>query len=70
MKMYLQKNGRCFALSKTVCGEIHLQPRPKLTGVRGEGLYLRHGSDIFHGEGLLLGEKSPFRNIPVLGWLL
>ena len=70
MKMYLQKNGRCFDLSKTAHGGINLLPRPKLAGVRGDGLYLRHGSDIFHGEGLLLGKKSPFRNIPVLGWLL
>ena len=70
IKMYFQKNGRCFALNKTTDGGIKLLPRPKLATVRGNGLYLRHGSDIYHGEGLLLGEKSPFRNIPVLGWLL
>ena len=70
VKMYLQKKGRCYALNKTMDGGIKLRPRPKLAGVRGAGLYLRHGSNIFHGEGLLLGEQSPFRNIPVLGWLL
>ena len=70
IKMYLQKNGRCFALDKTTDGAIKFQPRPKLAGVHGNGLYLRHGGDIYHGEGLLLGKSSPFRNIPVLGWLL
>ena len=70
IKMYLQKNGRCFALDKTTDGAIKFQPRPKLAGVNGNGLYLRHGGDIYHGEGLLLGKSSPFRNIPVLGWLL
>ena len=70
LKMYFQKKGRCYALSKTTDGGIKFRPRPKLAGVRGDGLYLRHGSDIYHGEGLLLGKNSPFRNIPVLGWLL
>ena len=59
-----------FALNKTTNGGIKFLPRPKLAAVPGDGLYLRHGSDIYHGEGLILGESSPFRNIRVLGWLL
>ena len=71
IKMYLQKHGRCYALHKTGDGGMMLRPRPQLTGVRGDGLYLRRGgSRIYHGEGLLLGERSPFRNIPILGWIL
>ena len=70
LKMYLQKKGRCYGLSKTCDGGIKLKPRPKLAGVHGSGLFLRQGSDIYRGEGLLLGKSSPFRNIPVLGWLL
>ena len=70
VKMYFQKNGRCFALNKTTDGGIKFLPRPKLAAVHGDGLYLRRGSDIYHGEGLLLGKSSPFRNIPLLGWLL
>ena len=70
VKTYFQKNGHCFALTKTTDGGIKFQPRPKLATVSGDGLYLRHGSDIYYGEGLLLGKSSPFRNIPVLGWLL
>ena len=70
VKMYLQKKGRCYALNKTMDGGIKLRPRPKLAGVHADGLYLRHGSNIFHGEGLILGKNSPFRNIPILGWIL
>ena len=35
------------------------------------GLYLRHdGHDIYHGEGILLGKNSPFKDIPILGLIL
>ena len=37
---------------------------------KGNGLFLKHGDDISHGAGLLMGRNSPFKNIPVLGWLL
>lgn len=30
------------------------------------GLYYRHNGQIFEGKGLLLGENSPFKNIPIL----
>ena len=69
MKMYLQKDGRCFGLQR--CGKgIKFTPRPRLGGIHGSGLYLRVGSSIYDGEGLLLGSKSPFKNIPILGWIL
>ena len=70
MKMYLQKKDRCFALNKATDGAIKICPRLKLAGVYGNGLYLHRGGDLYNGEGLLLGKNSPFRNIPVLGWLL
>ena len=44
-----------------------------LTPVRAEkykGLYLKHDGQVYQGKGLLLGPKSPFRNIPVLGLIL
>ena len=69
MKMYLQKDDRCFGVQKTGRG-ITFIPRPRLTGIRGNGLYLRVGSSIYDGEGLLLGPKSPFKKIPILGWIL
>ena len=69
IKMYLQKQGRCFGLEK--CGNgLKFVPRPKLAGVHGDGLYLRVGSGIYDGQGLILGSKSPFKNIPILGWIL
>ena len=69
IKMFLQKNGKCFALQK--CGNgITFTPRPKLAGNPSDGLYLRIGSGVYNGQGLILGSKSPFKNIPILGWLL
>ena len=35
-----------------------------------DGLFLKHGHDISDGAGLLMGKNSPFKNIPVLGWLM
>ena len=69
IKMYLQKQGRCFGLEKCENG-LKFVPRPKLAGVHGDGLYLRVGSGIYDGQGLILGSKSPFKNIPILGWIL
>ena len=47
---------------------LYLAPHPRF--VEGEGLLLKHGNDIRDGDGLLMGKNSPFKNIPVLGWLL
>ena len=33
------------------------------------GLYFRHNGQVFEGKGLLLGENSPFKNVPILGLL-
>ena len=66
MRMNLQKEGLCFGLQK--CGKG--TPRPRLGGIHGSGLYLRVGSNIYDGEGLLLGSKSPFKKISILGWIL
>ena len=69
--MYLRKDGKCYDLKKTMDGAMHISPRPKLTNVHVDGLYLRRpGSGIFCGNGLILGRNSPFKNIPILGWLL
>ena len=59
-RIYLQKNGY----------GMHLSPRPLLAGIRGDGLYLRMGSSVYDGKGLLLGPRSPFRNITILKWIL
>ena len=41
-----------------------------LGGVHGDGLYLKRGSTIQEGSGLILGANSPFKNIPILNLLL
>ena len=47
---------------------LYLTPHPRF--VEGDGMFLKHGEDISDGAGLLMGKNSPFKNIPVLGWLL
>ena len=45
----------------------------QLTPVKAEkhtGLYLKKDGQIFQGKGLLLGDNSPFKNIPLLGLIL
>ena len=39
-------------------------------GDRYDGLYLKHDGQVYQGKGLLLGPKSPFKNIPLLGLIL
>ena len=34
-----------------------------------DGLWMDDGNQMY-GAGLILGKDSPFRNIPLLGWLL
>ena len=36
--------------------------------VEGDELFLRHGNEISDGASLLMGEKSPFKDIPILGY--
>ena len=47
---------------------LYLAPHPRF--VEGDGLFPKHGEDISDGAGLLMGKNIPFKNIPVLGWLL
>ena len=62
LKMYLQKNGRCFDVQRSGKGK-KFNPRPRLAGIRGNGLYLRAGSSVYNEEGLLLGPRSPFKKM-------
>ena len=72
VKMYLQKDGISYALKKTKDDAMQISPCPHLTGVYGDGLYLRRAGSglIYRGEGLILGPQSPFKNIPILSWIL
>ena len=69
-KIYLQKQGRCFNVRATGNG-INFSPRPLIAGMpHHNGVFLRVGPSVYDGKGLLLGSHSPFRNIPILGWIL
>ena len=66
--LYLHKYGRCYRVPKLKGNYLYLAPHPIF--FEGDGLFLKHGSDISNGTGLLMGKNSPFKNIPILGWLL
>ena len=66
--LYLHKHDKCYRVQKCEDNGFYLAPYPRF--VEGDGLFLKHGHDISDGAGLLIGKYSPFKNIPVLGWLL
>ena len=66
--LYLHKHDKCYRVQKMEGDGLYLAPHPRF--VEGDGLFLKHGKSITDGSGLILGKNSPFRHIPVLGWLL
>ena len=68
MDSNLHKHDKCYRVQKCNGNGLYLAPHPSF--VEGDGLLLKHGNDISDGAGLLMGTNSPFKNIPVLGWLL
>ena len=68
--VYIKKpNGQAFKAIKAGKG-LYLKAW-KNGGSVGEGLYLRSPQGGYvDGAGLILGNDSPFKNIPVLVWLL
>ena len=67
--LYLSKRGRGCAQVHLVEGDgLYLSPENG-QGLH-DGLYFKHGDDVYSGEGLLLGPNSPFKNIPILGLIL
>ena len=66
--LYLHKHDKCYRVQKYKGNGLSLAPHPCF--VEGDGLFLKHGEDISDGAGLLMGNNSPVKTIPVLGWLL
>ena len=66
--LFLQKGGYCYRADPVEGNGLYLSPHNVLT--HGDGLFLKHGSNIHDGKGLLLGANSPFKNIPILGLIL
>ena len=67
--LYLHKSGHCVKVEPVKGNGLYLTPHARLPG-RGDGLYLKRGSTIHDGSGLILGPNSPFKNIPILNLLL
>lgn len=68
--LYLNaKNGSgCYKV--TTDGEgLYLTPAKGFQNL-GSGLYLMQKGEAYDGSGLLLGENSPFKHVPILGMLL
>jgi hypothetical protein len=67
--LYLQKKDKCAKVQLVDGGGLYLSPHPKFHGGK-IGLFETEGSSIVEGNGLLLGENSPFKNVPLLNILL
>jgi len=69
--LYLKKGG-CVCRIETDGEGLYLGRAPSENGLAkyGDGLYLSKRGQISDGRGLLLGENSPFKNIPILNLLL
>ena len=70
--LYLDKSGHCVKIDPVKGNGLYLAPHRggSLPGVHGDGLYLKRGSTIQDGSGLILGRNRPFKNIPILNLLL
>ena len=68
--LYLHKSGHCVKIRSIKGRGLELTPSRKPVGIFGDGLYLKQGSRIYDGRGLLLGPNSPFKKIPILSFLL
>ena len=68
--IYCQKGKVCAEIKPVKAGGLYLSPHPHLN-TQGDGIYVCDGFGARkEGKGLLLGENSPFKNIPLLGLLL
>ena len=68
--LFLGKRGRGVSKIHLVeGGGLYLSPLFQPEEEDYEGLWMKDG-DHTYGAGLILGKDSPFRDIPLLGWLL
>ena len=67
---YLKKGGIVSRVETDGEG-LYLKPyKGKGLNSYGDGLYLKQGGKLYDGNGLLLGQNSPFKNIHILGAIL
>ena len=74
--LYLFKRGHCLKVDPVKGNGLYLRSAHHSgSGLcrrsKGDGLYMKRGSSLQAvGNGLILGENSPFKKIPILGWIL
>lgn len=70
--VYIKKGEHCYRADPVEGNGLFLsrQPRRTLPVSLGDGLFVRHGRDVHDGKGLIFGHNSPFKDIPILGWIL
>ena len=69
--LYFIKRGYCMKVYPVQDNGLYLQEHPTtLHDVFEDGLYLKRDNIIENGEGIVFAENSPFKNIPILGWIL
>ncbi len=66
--LYVPKGKHCYRADPVEGDGLFLSKHPNIS--QGNGLFLKQGQNIYNGDCLLLGPNSPFKNIPVLGWIL
>jgi hypothetical protein len=75
--IFLRKKGHVYKVEPVEGDGLYLSPHPHLDGTYEnnkyadqDGLLVRDkDGTIYDGNGLLLGANSPFKNIPILGWI-
>ena len=68
--LYLFKRGHCIKVEPVKGNGLYLTPHLSENHAVGDGVYLKRGDAVHNREGLILGKNSPFKNVPILGWIL
>ena len=70
--LYLIKEGNHMRVYPVQDNGLYLQEHSdsNLHGAFEDGLYLKRDNIIENAEVIVFAENSPFKNIPILGWLL
>ena len=69
--LYLVKRGNCIKVDPVKGNGLYLRSHHSGNSIKGDGLYIKRGGSLESvGNGLILGKNSPFKNIPILGWIL
>ena len=66
--LIVKKGNECHKV-KVMGSGLYLSPYHG-NKIDGNGVWMRTANGYVDGSGIILGENSPFKNLPVLGWLL